>query len=223
MLSMIDKYSFAIASLELLFFPFLIYACTTTLRRNHAAEIYVIWYLNSFFFVLFFGMGVIAEKKNKRLEEVCGAYESTCKTIYDYLTNIVDEVIIVAVFTGLALLPQILTYLLSGVYGIASTPKFASQIQKIAVWSLVKFLAGLGGIISAAPMAKWVTGKPAPFIEFTTGLGLVAIAFAYASLHVDITKWLAKQRKRVKSEEKHPLLRLHRFFTRHSQNSEEGS
>ncbi len=37
---------------------------------GHAREIYLIWYINSFFFMLFYGVGIIAEERNVRLTEI---------------------------------------------------------------------------------------------------------------------------------------------------------
>lgn len=213
MVHLIDKYSMAISVMEVLMFPLVIGAANQLLKAKHTHELYVIWYINSFSFVLFFGMGFIAEKKNKHLEEVCGSYENACKSIYDYLTGFEDEIIIVSAFTALALLPQLLTYLLSGIYGTASPPRFVAQIQAIAVWSIVKFMAGLSGILTAAPMARWATGKSADFFHFTTGLGMLAIAFSYASIHVIFTEWLANRRETM-VRENGLVARIHRFFTR---------
>jgi hypothetical protein len=103
---------------------FFIISAIHALKDKHAREIYVIWYINSFFFIFFFGMGVVAEKKNIRLLEVCGSYEETCETIYDYLTNSDDEIALVLIFTAPAIGPQLLTYVLSGLSGSASAPKF---------------------------------------------------------------------------------------------------
>jgi hypothetical protein len=50
---------------------------------------------------------------------------------------------------GLVVVPQLLSYVLSGLSGSASRPVFVSQITNVAVWSLVKFLAALSGTNAA--------------------------------------------------------------------------
>src|SRR5262249_23664640 len=157
---------------------------TFRLRKKHAGEIYLVWYINTFFFLLFLGIGVAAEKQGTRLTEVCGSYEDACKTIYDYLTNTRGETSLILIGVGLAIGPQVLTYLLSGLSGAASAPKFVLQVETIAIWSWVKFTAALGGILLAEPLARLVTGSKVEIVEFLPGPIYTIVAFSYASTHV---------------------------------------
>src|SRR5436190_3491385 len=51
---------------------------------------------------------------------------------------------------------------LSGLSGAATAPIYIRQIGLVAVWSIIKFLAGLGGILLAQPAAKlwWEQSVP---------------------------------------------------------------
>jgi len=44
---------------------------------GHAREIYLIWYINSFFFMLFYGVGIILRKERSSYGDF-GVYEDTC-------------------------------------------------------------------------------------------------------------------------------------------------
>jgi hypothetical protein len=187
------------------------------LRKNHAAEIYVIWYINSFCFVVFFVLGLIAW--NGPPLQACGTLEHVCKDIYDFLTNAKSEFLLVGTLTALAILPQMLAYLLSGLSGTATVPKFVRQVHNVAVWSLIKFEAGFGGVITGEFFAtllkasifqhQWPT-----FIQFYIGFLTTTLAFVMAALHVSLMEEFPGWRERH-SKLLEPLLALHRFLTRY--------
>ncbi len=196
---------------------FLFFSIGSMSRRRHDSEIYLIWYINSLFFILFYGMRVIAEQKDVRLTEVCGAYEETCKSIYAYLTNVEDELTLIAIVAALALGPQLLTYVLSGLSGSASTPRFVSQVARIAVWSFVKFAAGLGGILISEPFAKLTVGIAVTFHDFLAGFRYTAISFFYAAVYIAATERLPTYlREELKGIPLQVLVTIHRFFTRNT-------
>ncbi|BBB94830.1 hypothetical protein BE61_02400 [Bradyrhizobium elkanii USDA 61] len=206
------------AILLLLFFSVLLPTATFGLREKHAGEIYLVWYINTFFFLLFLGMGVVAEKQSARLTEVCGSYEKACETIYVYLTDTRGEIGLIVIGVGLAIGPQVLTYLLSGLSGAASAPKFVLQVETIAIWSFVKFAAALGGILVAEPFARLVTGSKVEIVEFLSGPIYTIGAFSYASTHVWFhDKWLPSVRQRFAEPNGWLLQKLnaiHGIFTR---------
>jgi hypothetical protein len=182
-------------------------------------EIYLIWYIESFFFLLFYGMGVVAEKRDAHLTDVCGAYEQTCKSIYEYLTNVDDEIRLILIVAALAIGPQVLTYFLSGLSGSASAPKFVSQVAKLANWSFIKFMAGLGGILIAAPIAKLTVGKSVTFYDFLLGLRVSTFAFAYATAYILCSNEVPNFFKRHAESNRGPfgvLVMIHKFFTRNA-------
>jgi hypothetical protein len=81
----------------------------------------------SFFFVVFLSVEVIAHKNHVELVEVCGSYRETCKTVYNSLTDIQDELELIFIFLGATLLPQLLAYLLSGISGSTTAPQYISR------------------------------------------------------------------------------------------------
>jgi multisubunit Na+/H+ antiporter MnhC subunit len=209
----------SVTLLQFCVYLFFLISSLYVLKDEHSRQIYAIWYINSFFFLLFLGMGVVAEKRNIHLVEVCGSYKDTCEMLYEYLTNTDDEIAVVLILTALAIGPQVLTYILSGLSGSASPPKFVGTVAKLALWSFVKFIAGFGGIITAEPFAKLAAGKPASPINFVAGFAITSLAFSYAAGYVQITEKFPRfLRKRFGDPDslKQPLVTIHKFFTRHT-------
>jgi len=189
------------------------------LRKECPQQIYVIWYITSFFFLLFLGLEITAEKHQMHLVQVCGSYEETCKFLYGYLTNLDDELTVLGIVTALAIGPQLMTYVLSGISGAANAPKFVWQIEQAVVWSFIKFAAGLGGIRMASPFAKLAMSNTVELPEFSKASTFIIMAFSYATAqHVVHLLWQMFSRQ-IEGTEKanwltRQLLRLHKFATR---------
>jgi hypothetical protein len=215
-----------VESFQWAFFIALLVGSIFILRKTHAWEIYMVWYVYSFFFVLLSCMQAVAEYNNSSLTEVCGSYEETCKWLYDLVTNDNDEFILVATVLVLVIVPQLVTYVFSAASGSAYKPRFVQIVGQIAFWSVVKFIAGLGGIVSAEPMGKRLVGQPIGLSEFFGGVIYISVAFAFAAAYVLLAEklpaWFGKRFEHV-DEEKSPirfqikywLNRAHKFATRH--------
>lgn len=188
------------------------------IRKTHAQEIYLIWYVASLFFTIFFLIDVISEKQNLDKAQLCGAYESKCRLIYEALTSLNDEAELILFISTVIILPQILTYILSAISGSASPPKFISHVLRISLWSFVKFSAGLSGILAAEPLSKLAIHKPADIRVLLQGYATCSVAFLYAAGYSYISgdppafyQQLLFRHRLIRS-----FVRIHRFFTRHS-------
>jgi hypothetical protein len=188
------------------------------LRRPHSGEIYVIWYIFSFFGLIFFYLYFTAESKGKEITDVFG--ESSAKllaTIYSYLTSVEGEFQLVVAVVCLAVAPQLLAYFLSGLSGSATSPMFARQIGQIAIWSLIKFMATLGGILLADPLAKFCLGKQVSASDFVQPIPIISTAIMLAViLHQCFDQEFELHlmpgfRVHVRVP---MLLKIHEFFTR---------
>lgn len=152
------------------------------LRRDYPHEIYGIWYIFFLFFLLFGALYFIAEKENTEVVEALGpSFVAALSAVHHMLTDLQGELLLVAAIVYVGILPQLLTYLFSGLSGSASAPIFVRQIGLIAIWSLIKFMAGLGGILLAQWVAKLYWDKPAPLTELNKAVVFVAFAFATAA------------------------------------------
>src|SRR5450631_287979 len=165
---------------------FLLWLGTFAMSRKHTRELNLIWYLNSLFFLVFYVLSLVAERKNTQLTAICGSYQTVCDDAYGALTNIQDEVVLIATFSAIAVIPQILGYLLSGLSGVASSPKFLGHVRSVAVWSWIKFLAALSGIQTGQLFAKMTAGRQVSYSEFLDGFALIALAFMVAGFYCGI-------------------------------------
>jgi hypothetical protein len=87
--------------------------------------------------------------KDQKITAILGPpFVKTLEFIYKTLTEIDGELLLVGTIVYLGTAPQLFTYLLSGISGSATAPIYIRQIGLVAVWSLIKFLAGLGGIFN---------------------------------------------------------------------------
>jgi hypothetical protein len=156
------------------------------LRREHSLEIYAIWYVFSLLFLIFLALYAISERTGKEITDLFGEpYADAMRFVYNSLTNVQDELVLVFAFVYLAVAPQILAYILSGLSGSATPPRWVRQIGTIAIWSLLKFLAALGGILLARPAYNLFFGKHVTVFDFEQGIACLLIAFILAVAHRD--------------------------------------
>jgi hypothetical protein len=185
-------------------------SCIFYMRYQYAAEIYLIWYIFSLFFLVFLVINLVAEKKHVPIANVFGT--SLFEVVYSTLTDIDSEISLVAGTVALVIGPQLLTYVLSGLSGSASPPVFVGRIQTIAAWSLIKFLAGVGGILIAQLLVKLLSEKPISKQELIAAIFPLSFAFliAHAQLHLggDGKFWFLMRRRSFR--------KIHAFFTRYT-------
>jgi hypothetical protein len=132
----------------------------------------------------------------------------------------------------IAIVPQVLTYILSGLSGCASTPKLVWHFEKIAIWSLIKFLAAFGGFLTASAVNLYDIGFGPSVVNtvilfsarvdrLLQGLTAVAIAFVITILQVYFLEFANSLRQAWKQKPESWPYRVHRFFTRNLPRDEE--
>jgi hypothetical protein len=173
----------SIPSVDLLLFAALLICGNLVLRQKHPHEVYVIWLVFSFLFSIFLPIAYIAETTHTDVDGVCTTYLVTCAKIYEMLTDFDDEVKFLFIFAAVTVAPQVLAYLLAGVWGTATAPQYVWVVKQTAIWSFIKFVAGLGGILMAQALAKLFAGKVVGLNDFLPAVNYTAIAFAYATLN----------------------------------------
>jgi hypothetical protein len=94
-------------------------------------------------------------------------------------------------------------------------------VQTLAVWSLVKFFAGLGGILTGEFFGRltwhamnWSPAPPPDIKEFVTAFFITTIAFVTAAAQVYFTESFPEWRDRHYRLFK-PFSKLHQFLTRY--------
>jgi hypothetical protein len=151
------------------------------MSRQHTHEVYALWLVISFFFTLFLGLGLAAQHNDIGLTEVCGSYAKRCEQVLKALTTFQDELELVTIFAALTIIPQILAYFFSALSGAASAP-YVHRVQQIAAWSIIKFVASLGGLSAGLIFVK-VKGIN---FEFVGRSSLIASAFWLAAFYLYI-------------------------------------
>lgn len=137
------------ASLTVLFIIFFYYAGGVLIRR-HESDIRVVSYFYSLTVVVSHLIGIWAVNANAinrtgNFEGELGAFiHALLKSTLDINLSLS---IIISIFT-LILLPQIISYLLSGLFGVAATPKYISQSMSILMWGAVKTFIVVSGVTS---------------------------------------------------------------------------
>jgi hypothetical protein len=189
-------------------------------KRSHAAEIYAIWYVFSFVFIIRLGVDIAAWLNDHSslhifLESAFGIPRKYTLLLHDWLTSVWDEVILITVVVVIAILPQLLAYVLAGLSGSARTPTAVLYFEKFAAWSLIKFLAGLSAILTEEAIsptnlfgrlsARSPTIVDIPDVLFKATLALF-VAFSFA-----VFQTMFEQAATTGFPICH---RVHRFFTR---------
>lgn len=184
------------------------------LRRDHAREIYGLWYIFSFVFLLFFGLHMLARRDHVELPEIFGPWgKDVFAAVYGWLTTVEDEFKLVIAILGLGIGPQLLTYILSSFSGSASPPRFVWLIENVAMWSLIKFWAALSGIFAASWVANWIVGEAFQERDFFLSIGGLYVTFLLAWVQLIVLT--------------HPLYfgpwlrKFHSFATRYQKAEEE--
>ena len=195
-------------------------------RQNYITEINVVWYTASFVFVIYLLVSYAMQFGFLPMAVSSEWSDSSTGWIYwkatHLLTDLNGELILVSVFIAITIGPQVLTYVLSGLSGTAKSPRFVLQFERIAVWSLIKFLAALGGYHAASVIETVSSNRPifsiyvGSLVTADAARAVFNITAAFAILILQsILTGVAKKFDASWSEEKHSWpYRLHRFFTR---------
>jgi hypothetical protein len=109
--------------------------CITALRKHHAQQLYIVWYMFSLAFTAFVAIEIYVNVVGGFERALGGTGVTFLFRAYSYMTNFYDKVAFVAIVLGMVTLPQLLTYVLSGLSGSAIRPIFVSHFTQFAVWS----------------------------------------------------------------------------------------
>jgi hypothetical protein len=194
-------------------------------KRDRIEEINAIWYVFSLVLVVRWAVDFAAWSNGYRslhdfLEKVMGIPSSLTLRLHDWLTNIGGEVMLVASVIVVAVLPQLMTYALAGIFGCARSPPAVWIFEKLAAWSAIKFLAAFSAIlleaaISPTDLSDIVYGDSfSPDLASISklvfdGTLMLALAFALAFFQTELADFAAGR-----SPSWRWCMRLHRLFTR---------
>lgn len=199
---------------------FLIYGVVSLIRRRHGTEVRVVWYLFSLAVVVVAGIawhaisvGAIDEGGNFH-----GKYGEFIKDALNFMLDLKGGVFWATAAFVLFLLPQLLSYVLSGVSGCASAPLFISGSFDFLVWGCLKAFVTCAGInfsIGLLCLGGLISSdfKMAPILlpfSFLLLLAVFAILFFYLERENYIRCLVGDFPNVMKCR-----IKIHNFFTRH--------
>jgi hypothetical protein len=132
--------------------------CGLKLVDNHDSDIRVICYFFSLSFVvsmlvLFLAVYVEAIKPSGEFNGEMGSYlNETLKFMIDLKT----DVIFITTLFIVILVPQVISYGLSGLFGCAKKPRFVSASFDLLIWGIVKPLITISGIFFALVVSSLI-------------------------------------------------------------------
>jgi hypothetical protein len=138
----------------------------------------------------------------------------------EYLTDTHAELGVVATILIVTITPQLLNYILAGFSGCAATPRYVWQFEKIATWSLIKFLAAFGGVSVADALGIYAINSDSGLKleeymdDLLWGVGAVGLAFVVAVFQVYTVEAANALGNAWPQKPKSWPYRVHRFFTR---------
>jgi hypothetical protein len=195
------------------------------LRRNHGADIRVVWYFVSLALVVALGIGWWAVDNGALGQHgtFVGPNGEALKKFLDFMLDLNTDLKILAAIVLLITVPQLLGYVLSGLSGSAAAPLLIEGSLSFFVWGLVKAFAVCAGIIfSLAILGMWQgwhTWWPGGFAMTYTSLMLVMLSFATLLMYreaetvsADLHKYFPKLVK--------PFIAIHSWFTRKERDSQ---
>ena len=121
-----------------------IYFFIHKLRLNHhTGEIYVLWYTFSLALCIASAAIIYVDHFNSALEE-------TMREALYSLTSPAEELTLVVAAIVIAIVPQIISFLISGAFGCASRPRYVAAISEWLVYSVMKF----GSVVAEVVLAE---------------------------------------------------------------------
>jgi hypothetical protein len=127
------------------------YLAIRSARHQHAEHVFSVWYLFGLSFVIVSGlfayiyMNVLSQGR----PGLQGWPASVVLFLFDAALDIRGEFYFVACASVFLLVPQLLAYFASGLYGCAHLPTTFKWIDRFVAWSLIKFFIILAGIMAA--------------------------------------------------------------------------
>jgi hypothetical protein len=135
------------------------------LREDHASHVHMLWYL--FFLITYCGIGIyhvlyqsdLVHMSPNGIIEVrsAGVRGPLVRALKWYLETSVDiifEIALLSVLLGAVVVPQIFSFLLSGLFGCGTPPILVSRATQIAFLWLIKLFCGLAALELSAALFK---------------------------------------------------------------------
>ena len=147
------KFLMLAAILVIMFLAILVY-CGNLLRSEHSSDIRVIFFFYSLTIVITSILGVWAVMAEVIDDK--GNFIGDAGNILAWLVgaslNIKSSLYVIVAITISLIMPQILNYILSGLFGVATSVIFFSESYSFAMWWVVKTFVVAAGVTTVTPL-----------------------------------------------------------------------
>lgn len=198
-----------------------IYVSARQLVSKHQGDLNIVWYffslsLTATTVLTMFAIEIGAVDKAGRSQGRTGEILAGLLKIFIDLNA---DVAFAIALISLVLVPQILTYLLSGLFGCAKNLFFVEGSVSLFVWFVVKSLVVTSGIGIAVATFGMVNGWPhaelmAVLTIIDICLFLMAFAFSFLSFYRDTAGWIQGMKERMPESFVAFARQVHKFMVR---------
>jgi hypothetical protein len=128
---------------------------TVVVRRDHPNHVHTLWYIFSLTLCSVSALFAYIYANARSISTTwLGGTLGTLATMFMNMSmDVRGEMYVLAVVTALLIFPQIMSYLVSGIFGCGSPPILVSKASTFMTWSLIKFFCVLAGILAAQSIA----------------------------------------------------------------------
>lgn len=157
-----------------------------------------------------------------------GSYGDAINAVLKFMLNLKGDLQIFSAIVAVTVLPQAMSYLLSGLFGCATAPILVADSIQFFVWSTVKSFVVAAGIVMAIAwygvFMKWKGWDWHGFGSLSSmSVLLVLLAFGilylYRDVHTELGKTAPQKRPAVIVS---GAIKLHGWFTRNIREDEKG-
>jgi hypothetical protein len=191
------------------------------MARTSPSNLRVIWYLFSLTLVITGEVGLHARYINaiSAQGQFEGDYGHLLEWGLNFMSDLNTDVLVFLAILVAVVLPQLISYVINGLFGCAATPLFAGRSTTLFVWAVIKSFTVCSGIWFAIFMMGAANMFDVPNLA---GMGLFAgllllIAFGMLWTFEEGKAMLVEIFNAVNNRWPHlarPFLRIHRHFTR---------
>lgn len=210
-----------ISILPLLFIAVTIF-CIWILRKDHGSDIRIVWYFLSLAVVVTMIISLWAVNKGALGQNGTfqGTYGEILSKLLKVMTDLNTDLYVLGAILALITLPQLGSYVLSGLSGNAKTPLLIKESLGFFAWGLIKSLATSAGIFLCLAAFgiyhNWFHFDPDGFVLIRLSLGLIMLSFCILFMFRETGNLITDLKKLI------PLLfilfsYLHNIFTEKGQ------
>jgi hypothetical protein len=200
-------------------------ACGLKLVENHDSDIRVICYFFSLslvisMLVIWWATYIDAIKQNGDFNGEIGSY---LNEILKFMLDLKTDVIFVSALFVIILVPQLISYLLSGLFGCAKKPRFVSTSFDLLIWGVVKpLITGAGiffALIASSLIFSWEWKSGGAWSLAFTMVSLLACSFLVLWMYRDAQKPIQIDELKNENRVLKTLQRINRWLTRNLTNN----